>query len=776
MTLEIGFLFVLLAVMVYLFLTELLPVDLTAFSGLVILVLMGYVAPLEAFSGFASPAVITMLSIFIVGAALLHTGLADMVGQRVHSWVGSREMPLTITIMLVAAALSAFMNNIAATAVLMPAVASLARRAQIPPSRLFMPLAFAAILGGTTTLVGTPPNILAAAMLEERGLKPFSLFDFTPLGLLLLAVGMLFMVTVGRRLLPTREVGALLEQSQNLAQVYQLHERLFSIRIPRRSRLDGLTLAEARLRSTLGVQVLAISRGNRRELAPDAGTRLRGGDVLLVEGKLTELQELLRVQTVQVRKAEAGEVPRPIKGVSGFRARLAPESPLIGKTLREIQFREKFGVVVVGIIRDETILRDLLGEQPLRRDDEILAVGPVDRLKRLRSHSDLVGCRVGLSAVQELESYLYLLSIPTGSPLAGGSIAETRFGELVGVTVAGIVRGGETRLAVAPQEVIREEDRLLVAGEPSKIIALLGLGEVSLESQIAEPDLESDDIGVLEVTVAPRSSLAGKTLRELSFRERYGLQVLGIWREGKLVRTRLARLPIRFGDGLLLHGDRPSLKRLASDPDFVVLSDVGVVQRRTRRAPFALGGLLVMIGFVVTGFQPIQVAAFTAATLVILSGAIKMEEAYRAIEWRAIFLVAAVLPVGMAMERTGAALLLAETVTSLAGPLGPYFVLASLVVLSSLLSQGLDGAPAVVLLAPVVTQTASQLGLSPYPVMMGVGLAASAAFMTPFSHKANLLVMGAGGYHAMDYAKVGAPLTIVLLILMVIFVPFFFPF
>jgi di/tricarboxylate transporter len=183
-----------------------------------------------------------------------------------------------------------------------------------------------------------------------------------------------------------------------------------------------------------------------------------------------------------------------------------------------------------------------------------------------------------------------------------------------------------------------------------------------------------------------------------------------------------------------------------------------------------------MIGLVVTGFQPIHVAAFTAASLVILAGALSMQQAYRVIEWRAIFLVAAVLPVGFDMERTGAATFLADTVTTTAGPLGPYFVLGALIVLASMLSQGLDGAPAVVLLAPVVIQMADQLDLSPYPLMMGVSLAASAAFMTPFSHKANLLVMGAGGYRSADYLKVGTPLTILLFVLLTLLVPVFFPF
>lgn len=776
MTWEIGVLFVLLVIMVYLFLTEKLPVDLTAFCGLVILILGGYVRPDEAFLGFSSPAVITMLSVFIVGASLLHTGVADLVGQRVHAWVGGREVPLTVTIMLVVAVLSAFMNNIAATAVLMPAVAAIARQAMIPPSRLFMPLSFAAILGGTTTLVGTPPNIVTASMLQERGLEPFGLFDFTPVGMILLITGAIFMITLGRKLLPHREVAEAAKSGANLAEIYELRERLFSIRLPRDSLLAGRTLRETRLGSALGVHVLSIEREGDRRLAPEPDTVLKGGDLMVVEGRLEDVRELLRVKGLGMEKAKAADLRRPIRGVSGIRARLADSSPLIGKTLRELRFRERFGAVVVGIVRDGETLRDRLAEQTFRAGDEILALGLRSHLERIRSDPDFENSRVGLSAIEELRSYLYLLKVAEGSPLAGSTVAASRIGELVGVTVGGIIRGEELRLAPEPGEQILAGDLLLVAANPPRVLALLQLGELSLESQVAEPTLESEEVGVVEVTLAPRSMLAGRTPRDLKFREKYGFSVLALWREGQLIRTNLARLSLRFGDALLLQGPRSKVKELAADADFIMLSDLGRVERRTGKAPFALAGLLLMVGLVVTGFQPIQSAAFAAATLVVLSGAITMPESYRAIEWRAIFLVAAVLPVGVAMERTGAAQLLADNVVVLAGPLGPYFVLAAMVTLSSMLSQGLDGAPAVVLLAPVVIETAEQLDMSPYPLMMGVSLAASAAFMTPFSHKANLLVMGAGGYKAKDYLKVGTPLTLVLLVLVVLLVPVFFPF
>jgi di/tricarboxylate transporter len=252
--------------------------------------------------------------------------------------------------------------------------------------------------------------------------------------------------------------------------------------------------------------------------------------------------------------------------------------------------------------------------------------------------------------------------------------------------------------------------------------------------------------------------------------------VLAIWRGGEPLHTDFAQLAIQFGDALLLHGPRDRIGRLTEEPDFVVLSEGRKAVRRTSKAKWSFACLGLMITLVVGGFLPIHAAAFIAASLVILSGSITMPEVYRAIEWRAIFLVAAVLPVGLAMEQTGAALLMADTVAQVAGPMGNYATLAALVVLASMLSQGLDGAPAVVLLAPVVIQTAGGLDISPYPLMMGVSLAASAAFMTPFSHKANLLVMGAGGYRSTDYLKAGTPLTIILLALMVFLVPVFFPF
>ncbi len=780
MTLEIGILFALLVVMVVLFLTEKLPIDLTAFAGLVLLVFLGYVTADEAFQGFASPAVITMLSIFVVSGALQRTGVADVVGEWGHRVLGNRESVLILAIMALAGVLSAFMNNIAATAVLMPAVAAIARQAKLSPSRLFMPLSFGAILGGTTTLVGTPPNILSGELLRERGMEPFGLFDFTPVGAVLLAVGMVYMVTVGRRLLPEgkgdgSETDA---DGSRLAESYGLRHGVFSIHVHPESPLADTTLGESRLGTALGVQVVAIERDGRRILAPSADTRIQAGDRLEVEGDLTEVRKLVRVQDVQVRPTRVDELPRATPGVNGVRAVVAAESPHRGRTLRELQFRERFGLVVFAVVRDGKTLRENLAELALRAGDVILAVGPEERLEALAHRREYESVEIGFAAFREVEDELFTIQVPAGSSLVGESLEESRFGELAGVTVGAMVRGDETLLAMPPEERIAAGDRLVVVGRPERVERLLALGDLKLEETDdgEEEALESVDVGVVAATLAPRARIAGRTVADLSFRQRYGLQVLAIEREGRSIRRDVATVALRMGDALLLQGPYEKIEMLGPDEDFVVLSEIARAPRRTAKAPYALGGLALMVLLVVAGWQPIHVAAFTAATLVILAGALRMEEAYRAIEWRAIFLVAAILPVGGAMERTGAAQMLADSVTGTVGPLGSLAVLGALVGLSSLFSQGLDGAPAVVLLTPVGLQAAEQLGLDPYPVMMGIALAASAAFMTPFSHKANLIVMGAGGYRAMDYVKVGTPLTILLLVLMTLLVPVFFPF
>ncbi|MBW2262996.1 MAG: SLC13 family permease, partial [Deltaproteobacteria bacterium] len=651
----------------------------------------------------------------------------------------------------------------------------ISRKTGVPPSRLFMPLSFGAILGGTMTLVGTPPNILVADLLRARGLEPFSLFDFTPLGAILLGTGIVYMVTVGRFLLPRRDISRDSPRSEDLPNVYHLRRTLFSIRVPPGSPIDGLTLGASHFGSALDVQVAGVVRDGQTRLAPGADTVLRGGDTLLVEGRFDHVQELFRVQGVEIGDPDPDVLMDAEGHIAGVFATVTSGSPLAGKTLKDLHFRRRFGAVVVEIQRGDELLDGNLGNVPLREGDEMLALGTRSHLDAMTPTEGLEVGSVDASRIRALRGRMFLLKVHAGSGLVGTRIGESHLRELVGLTVAGIIRGGEMLLTVEPRLKIRAEDQLLVTGEHDRIRDLQAIGDVQLKQEVTAAGLESDDIGIVEVTLSPRSRAAGKTLAEIDFRDKQGLQVLSIWRRGRAIHTNLGSEPLKIGDAFLVQGEWKRIRHLGSNPDFVVLSTAAQEVRRTSRAPAAVGALLVMIAMVVTGFQPIHVAAFTAATLVVLLGAITMEEAYRNVEWKAVFLVAAILPVGIALERTGAARLVSDGVISLAGSYGSHAALTGLVFLSSALSQCLDGAPAVVIMAPVVLQAAEELVLNPHTLMMAVGLAASAAFMTPFSHKANLIVMGPGGYRVMDYLRVGTPLTIILLVLLVLLAPVFFP-
>ena len=776
MTFEILALFVVLAGMAALFLTERLPLELTAFVGLLVLILAGWVPPSRAFEGFSSPPVITMIGTFFVGAGLLHTGIADALAGRVERMAGRSEGRLIFAVGMLGGAFSAFMNNVAATAMLMPAVAALARRTGTSPSKLMLPLASGTILGGTITLIGTPPNMVAADLLREHGDAPFTLFDFAPVGLPLLLLGAATLGLLGKRILPGRVAAAAVSRRSDLLQVYQLHDTLFSIRVSRGSGLAGHSLRDTALARTLGVQVVGVVRGGHRRMAATPDLELEADDVLLVQGSVADVRELFRVRGTELTEARPEELEEASRSVSGVVARLREGSDLAGQTLRTMQCRTRFGLVGIALRRGTALLEEDLGAVPLRAGDELFALGVRGEWdeEALRRHFEVEP--MGPEAFRALSGRVYVLRVSDASGLAGATIAESRIGELVGLTISGILRDGGTLLGLDPAERILPGDRLLVTGEPARIRGLLALGGVELMQDVAAGSLEWESEGIVEVTLAPRSSVAGKTLAEIDFRERYGLTVLAVWRAGTLLHEHLAGFRLAFGDALLLHGPWARIRQIARDSDFLALAAPAREERRTGKIGWVVAALVLMIGMVATGWQPAHVAAFAAGTLVVLSGAITMPEAYRALEWRVVFLVAAILPIGTALENTGAAPLLARQAHALLGPLGPETTLVVLAVLASVLSQLFDGAPAVVMLAPVAFAVSDGLGISPRPLMMAVGLAASATYLAPFSHKANLLVMGAGGYRASDYFRAGVPLTLIHLGLIATLVPLLFPF
>lgn len=770
-------LLVILAAMIVVLVAEWLSSEVVAFIVLLLLFYLDYLRPVEAFEGFSSPVVITIFAIFFISGALRETGVADAFGRRIASWSGGQESRLLIGLMLAAALLSAFMNNVAAVAMLMPAVSSIATHTEVPASKLFMPLSFGVILGGILTLVGTPPNLVASQVLAQNGFEPLSIFDITPVGAAILVAGVAYMVLFGRKWLPGGPAERRRDASM-LTRAYRIEERLTSIRVPVGSHLDGATLRETRLGNALDVAVVAVLRGRKQILAPGPDFRLVGDDALLVDGVYADLEQLLNVQGLAVFELRGDpDASAAAVKAQGLVLSLPPGSGLVGKSLRELRFRDRFGVLVVGIRRGTELVREELGRRILRPTDLVLALGTAEQVATLRDQKGLKVEAAGLALSELIQGErLFTLQVPPGSPLKGRTVRESRLGELAGLTVLGILRAGQLRLAMAGDEKIEQGDGLLVAGEPTRILDLVQLGQLELEAEPATAKLESATVGVAEVVVAPRSAAAGSSLRQLSFRDRFGLQALALWRGGTTIAKEIANIPLRYGDAILVHGPLDKIRRLADDPDYVVLVTPDQSRRNLTKAPWAVAALLLLIVLIVTGAAPTHIAALTGAMVCVVSGALTMPQAYRTIEWKALYFLAAVWPIGTAMQKSGASKWLAAQVVGLGDDLGPTVFLAILVLLSSALAQVLDGVPAVVILGSVAIEVADKLEVSPYPLMVGIGLAASAAFLTPWSHKASLLVVNAGGYHTRDFLRVGGPLNALMLVLLVVLVPLFFPF
>lgn len=593
--------FGILAVSIALLLSDRLRADLVALLTVIALGLTGILTSQEVFSGFSRSAVITILAIFILAEGLRRTGVTEQVGNLLLRVAGTRESWLVVVVMLAGAFLSLFMNNIAAASVLLPAVSGAGRKAGVNPARLLIPLAFATILGGMATLL-TTTNIVVSTLLRDRGVAGYGLLDFVPLGLVIVAVGIAYMAWVGRRLLPAQWPVDYLETArqaeEDLVGVYRLGERLFRVRVPVGSALNGKSLAENALRERYNLTVVAVERNGQVTLSPPPSKTVQQGDIILFAGNLEELR---------------------------------------------------------------------------RRD---------------------------------VEPYFEIL----------------------------------------PSRDWREED------------------------------LESAAIIVVETVLAPRSRLIGQTLRQAHFREKYGMTVLALWRGGHQRRTGLADLPLQFGDALLLQGPRERVQVLHAEPDLIVLGngpeEAGLVPGKGRLALIIMAATLALATL---NSALVAEVILGGALLMVLAKVLTMDQAYQAVEWKSIFLIAGMLPLGIAITKTGAANLLAQWLITLLGPAGPLALLAGLFILTTLLTQAMNGAAVATIMAPIAIQTAQNLGLDPRSLAMGVALATSMAFITPLGHAVNILVMGPGGYNFRDYVRVGLPLTLLLAVVIIFLFPLFWP-
>ena len=779
---DIALVLGILAISLILFVSEVIRMDLVALMVLGALAITGLVTAEEAFAGFSNSAVITVWAMFILSEGLTRTGIADIIGRQVMRIAGRREIAMILVIMITGAVLSAFMNNIGVAALMLPVVVEVARRTRIPASRLLMPLAYSTLLGGLTTLIGTPPNILISESMERGGHASFELFDFTALGGGVMFVGVLFVALFGRLLLPVKKVERERHISQrSLRQRYKLHERTFMMRVPHNSVLVGKTLAESRIGRSTGLIILALVRGGRNETLPSRQTLLRGGDGILVQGRVDQFRELRRLSDLVIEREAPVLKSMVAEKVIYAEVTLAQNTSLAGELLRDARFRSRFGIAVVGVHRRDGYRLTNLAFLPLRARDRILIQGEVDAVENLERFADFESVEVftteTLNQRYRSDERLFVVRLPRESDLVGVTLAKSHLNDAFDFRVVAVFRDGKIGVMPRGDEVLHAGDLLLIEGQPGDLDVLRGFQEFTIDTRVPANlgAFDSERLTLLDATLDPRSRLAGKTVGELNFRERYGIELAGIEREGDPVAGELAEERLQIGDALLLLGPRERLQLLATDSDFLTLTPLSQEPPDTRRAPLAAAIMLGVVLSVMLGYAPIALAAVVGSTIMVLTRCLTMEHAYRAIDWRAIFLIAGMLPLGTAMQETGAATYLAGQMMVWLGDAGPWPVIMGLYILTATATMIIPTAALVVLMSPIVLSAMADLGLQPETAMMAVAMAASASFTSPISHPANILVMGPGGYHFIDYLKVGVPLTLVVFITVMALLPIFWP-
>lgn len=770
---EIATVFIVYSTMAVLFLHGQVRYDVTAVLALMTFVFTGLLTPEQAFSGFSSPTVIILFVTFFIGEAIFDTGVSDRLGRWLVRVCGTSESKHILTIMLVTAAISTTISNVATTIIMMPIAAAVSRRARISPSRLFLPISVAAILGGTATVIGTSSNLITSDILVAHGLSSFNLFQFTPVGIIFILAGISLVVLTAKWSLPLRQEPPVSHEGR-IRELYGLHERLFSIKIPITSFLAGRTLSSIQLGSTLNLAVVEIRRPGQHLHIP-AGTEIvRGGDVLVVRGNADHLRRVLALYDVIISPVSDEVLSNISQSYVPVRVSVSSRSLWCGKRIDTLEIGE-LGFTIVGVEHKGRIITYDISRHYIESGDAILAFFGGATYRRSELVKDLA---IKIEDLNNIDSFRHLLFSFTGklyfeslksqgdtSPFSVALISplfRSRFGKVTPLT---------------PKESdISSDDIIIVAAESERLRSIPNPADLEVLSQPTSLIDDDEEVGFLEAAVTPRSVLNGQTISQVSFRERFGVQVLALWREGKAIRTGLADISLKIGDTLLLYGAPRQFERLSKDPDFVVLSELPRVPHRQHRTVNLISAGLLFALLAGIHAAPLHVLAVAVALFLVATRAVSIDRVYRAVDLRLVIMVGALLPLGIAFDKSGAAAYTANVLFQLTGSQSPHTVLLILVITSSLLSQFLDSGLAVVLLTPVAITTGQVLGISPYPLAMGIALGASIAFMAPFSHRAHLLVMSAGGYKRTDYMRIGLPLTAMLILVTMVVVPLLLPF
>lgn len=615
---------IILVITVALFIWGRVRADIVALTALAALLVLGILTPAEALAGFSSPIVIMMIGLFVVGGAIMQTGLAKLTGNKLMALSRGNETVTFLLVMLVTSFIGAFVSNTGTVALMMPIIMSIAAGSGMQSSRFLMPLAFAGSLGGMLTLIGTPPNLVIDEVLTESGYQPLAFFSFFPVGIIVIAIGIIVLMPLSKIFLSKKQSGKKKKQGKSLDDLvdeYQLLDNLHRYIVP----------------------------SHRPSAALD----------------------------------ENGE-----------------QMDIVGKTLKDLSIQKKYGVSIIEI-RNE-------------------------KKSRL-----------------------------------------------------GLVKDVSQNMAKS-SSTIQVHDTLYIIGEEEKMKRFAG--DYGLR-KMKDVKIDFYDLGLTEIVVMPTSNFAGLRIGEANLRKRFGINVLGVKRGDEYITDNLIATKLHVGDMLLVQGEWTNLAHLANDTsNWVVIDQPEKTADKVLldyKAPVAAAIMLLMIAMMVFDFIPVApvTAVIIAGLLTVFAGCFRnVEAAYKTINWESIVLIAAMMPMSTALEKTGASALVSQGLVESLGSMGPTALLAGIYFTTSLMTMFISNTATAVLMAPIALVAARQVGVSPYSFLFAVTLGASMCFASPFSTPPNALVMKAGGYTFMDYVKVGLPLQIIIGVVMTFVLPLLFPY
>ena len=607
--------------------------DIVALTALAALLVLGILTPAEALAGFSSPIVIMMIGLFVVGGAIMQTGLAKLTGNKLMALSRGNETVTFLLVMLVTSFIGAFVSNTGTVALMMPIIMSLAAGSGMQSSRFLMPLAFAGSLGGMLTLIGTPPNLVIDEVLTEAGFKPLAFFSFFPVGIIVIAIGIIVLMPLSKIFLSKKQIGKKKKNGKSLDDLvdeYQLLDNLHRYIVP----------------------------SKRTAAAID----------------------------------ENGQM-----------------MDIVGKTLKDLSIQKKYGVSIIEI-RNE-------------------------KKSRL-----------------------------------------------------GLVKDVNQNMAKS-SSTIAVHDTLYIIGDEEKIERFAQDYDLR---KMKDVKIDFYDLGLTEIVVMPTSNFAGLRIGDANLRKRFGINVLGVKRGGsssdgkvgkEYITDNLIATKLHVGDMLLVQGEWTNLAHLTADTtNWVVLDQPEKTADKVLldyKAPVAAAIMLLIIAMMVFDFIPVApvTAVIIAGLLTVFAGCFRnVEAAYKTINWESIVLIAAMMPMSTALEKTGASALVSQGLVDCLGSMGPTALLAGIYFTTSLMTMFISNTATAVLMAPIALVAAQQVGVSPYSFLFAVTLGASMCFASPFSTPPNALVMKAGGYTFMDYVKVGLPLQIIIGVVMTFVLPLLFPY